>query len=510
MGKDAYANPGLSEQARSLSEQFDRARRQELPAALRAAQDGKWGEAHKRHKRLSDLAGAGKRFLSEGKQLQGLQDFFTQAGRMSETGSELQSSLDSLASGGEAPSTEELRKLNEALSKLQKQMDAFQKALGELPKAAPRSAEDRSRRTYSMPLEAARDSASALQKALASGDYAAAARLAAELSEELAQIQKALSAAAADAAKSPNGGASQRLQKVQAKWSEVIDEQGGVIEATQRLEDARLERLLKAQKDLLSELGRRQGALISSAAAQGLAIAPPALARMKEVQAVLEARTVGRARESLREISATLRAVPPLDQRKESYDWFAAAEDEIRRQLEEGPTPAQNVADAGSMAAARRQGEVRDKTGQLEDELASAAEDAGAAMGEALEALDQAQLEQRAAEGALERGDSEEGLRREQAALALLEQGGEQASRGAGGQRVIESAMTEPFSRPIFGVRDARGGRAGASLGAVALPRAADFRPPKEIREELEKSLKEKRPELYDALIKEYFKRIAQ
>ena len=510
MEADAYANPGLSAQARSLSEQLDRARRQDLPAALQAAQDGQWGQARKRHERLSELARKGRRFLSEGKRLQGLEDFFTQAGRMSETGSELRSGLESLAGRAGGPSTEELRKLNESLAKLQKQMDSFEKALGALPKAAPQSAEDGSRRAYSMPLEAARDSARALQEALASGDYAAAARLAGELEEELSQIQKALSAAALDAAKSPGGRASQRLQKAQAMWSELIDEQAGVIEETQRLDDARLERLLKAQKDLLSELARRQGALISSAAAQGLAISAPVASRMKAVQAEFEERAAGRAREALAEISAALRAAGALDQRRESYEWFAAAEDDIRRRLEEGPPPPENVVDAGSSAAARRQGEVRGKTGELGKEVESAAEDSGADLGDALDTLDKAQLEQSAAEGALNRGDSAEGLRREQGALDLLEQGNEQASRQSRGQGAVESAMTEPFSRPRIGVRGARGGESGSDLGPVPLPRAADFRPPKEIREELEKSLKEKRPEAYDALIKEYFKRIAQ
>ena len=42
------------------------------------------------------------------------------------------------------------------------------------------------------------------------------------------------------------------------------------------------------------------------------------------------------------------------------------------------------------------------------------------------------------------------------------------------------------------------------------MPAAKDYQPPREIREELERSLREKRPEAYDALIKEYFKRLAQ
>jgi hypothetical protein len=55
-----------------------------------------------------------------------------------------------------------------------------------------------------------------------------------------------------------------------------------------------------------------------------------------------------------------------------------------------------------------------------------------------------------------------------------------------------------------------RGGSLGASVEFVPLPKVRDYLPPKELREELERSLREKRPAAYDGVIKEYFKRISQ
>jgi hypothetical protein len=50
----------------------------------------------------------------------------------------------------------------------------------------------------------------------------------------------------------------------------------------------------------------------------------------------------------------------------------------------------------------------------------------------------------------------------------------------------------------------------GARIEPVPLPRARDYMPSKELREELERSLRERRPAAYDPVIKEYFKRISQ
>ena len=46
--------------------------------------------------------------------------------------------------------------------------------------------------------------------------------------------------------------------------------------------------------------------------------------------------------------------------------------------------------------------------------------------------------------------------------------------------------------------------------GAVRIPGAGDYLPPKEFREEILESLKEKYPESQGGLIKDYFKRLTR
>src|SRR6185369_13866275 len=123
---------------------------------------------------------------------------------------------------------------------------------------------------YELPLHAAREQADALSKALAKGDYAAAAEIARKLSESLAQMQRSLGQAASEAAASGQSRQlSEKLSKAQETWQQAIDEQTKVLEQTSALEQKRVEAKLAAQKELLAELARRQAAVVSSAAALG-------------------------------------------------------------------------------------------------------------------------------------------------------------------------------------------------------------------------------------------------
>lgn len=513
MEKDAYANPGLGEQARALSAELAQAQREGLPEALKSSRSGDWAQAQKRHSRLAELLKKSSRLLGEGKKLQGLQDFYTEAGRMSQTGEEIEAALEGLSSPSSAAVSSELfNKLHSSLSKLQRQMESLQKAIDALPKYEPKTPEEKARRAYTLPLNSAREAADALQQALAAGDFEAALRIARRLSEHLSRIQKAVGEAASDAASSALAReAYARMEKAQALWSEVIEDQTRVVELTQRLEEGRLSRMLAAQKELLGELSREQGVLVSSAAAYGGRFPSDVLAGMREVEEEFEAPKVINAENLLRNASSRLRQESALRPKEAAaWEWFASAEDSILKRLEQGSPAPPNVADSESAAARRGQGEAREKTARLQKELESIEAEVATLPGGTIRKVEGAQEEQDQAEQALAPGDCKAALGHEEAALSLLEQARQELSESAGGQKMVETGLGQPFSRPATGVRVIQSGPTGARTGFVPLPSAKDYLPPKEIREELEKSLHEPRPESYDGVIKEYFKRISQ
>ena len=123
--------------------------------------------------------------------------------------------------------------------------------------------------------------------------------------------------------------------------------------------------------------------------------------------------------------------------------------------------------------------------------------------------VDDAIREEDAGRAALERGDSGEGLKRAEAALAILQQGGQDADSAASAAGSAGSAMGGG-SPGGMSIRAAPRGRSGSALGRVRLPSADEYRPPRELREELERSLREPRPAADDSSVKEYFKRLTR
>ena len=54
------------------------------------------------------------------------------------------------------------------------------------------------------------------------------------------------------------------------------------------------------------------------------------------------------------------------------------------------------------------------------------------------------------------------------------------------------------------------GGYTGCRSGFVKIPSKDEYRPPKEFREEIIKSLRQKYPQKYEIIIKDYFKRLIE
>jgi hypothetical protein len=440
--------------------------------------------------------------LENGKRLQGMQDFYQETGRIAQKGASIEAQAESLARGAK-PTPEQLKTLDAELGRIQKQMAELQKALESLPKAGPQEAADQN--AMEMPVGEARDAAEQLAQALARGDYEKAAQLARKLSEALAKIQQTVGRAAASSAAS--GGMSpqqqQKAEAAQRQWSQLVEDQTRVVERTQKLEDAKVARRIEEQKKALRDLARRQAVAVSSAAAQR-DFPVDALAQMRAVQNEFEAGRVQSAPSLLRQAAQRAQAT--------RHEGIAEQERDLADELEGAAGQAsQGPAGPEAEQVGRDQAAVKAKAAELQGQLRRLENETGASAEDALDALSGAQGEQGSAADALGKRDSAAALPHAQKALELLTQGANQMGQSAAGAQQRRQALIQPFQRPSGAVRlRGGGGQSGAQLGFVPLPSEREYLPPKELREELERSLKENRPASQDALIKEYFKRIAQ
>ncbi|MBI4377216.1 MAG: hypothetical protein HY549_12300 [Elusimicrobia bacterium] len=508
--QDVYSNPGLAEQAKGLSEDMARAAQAEVQETVNASRAGQWERAGPLNEGLRRRAERASRLLAQGRRTQELQDQLSQAHRMREAGESLAAELDSARRQGRPPSGQAMDKLKASLDKIQKQLEALRKSMEALPKASPESVDPN--KMVSMPLESARRNADRLARAMSAGDMEEAARAARELSEDLEQMQKAMGQFAMQGGPSAaQRQAAAQLEKVEKLWSEVVEEQGRSLERSQRLEEKTLSRRISKQRQLLAELARRQGVLVSSAAARSYFPAQ-ALAEMRAVKAEFDARQINQSMSLLRSISSGLRGpTSAADPRGAGLDYFAAEEDKICEELEAASTQERGSPDQETREAAQAQAGVRQKTSSLGRELGALADMMGGPPGPAVENVDKAQAEQQGAEQALGRGEVSPAARHQESALSLLSQGRQEMSQWMAKQRQIAGAIGQGLGRFPSAIRSLGPGAGfGAQLGFVPLPSAKDYLPPKELREELEKSLQEKRPAAYEKVIKEYFKRIAQ
>jgi len=517
---DPYANPGADELNSALTQVMQGLMETELRPARSAVSAREWPAASRRHEALEAKVRQVYDLFTAGREMQATQDFWAEAHRMDQAGSEIRSALDRIAQAGKPPSAEELRELQQALDTLRGQMDSLAKAIEGLPKAEPGSTREMSRKVYVVPLGAARRTADALAQALARGDYAAAARIARRLSEELERARQAL----AEAAKMQAGAeaaAPKALEEALKLWEDVVAQQSEGLQMTSRIEDVRMKERLQAQGALLEDLAREQNEVLRDAAALGSPMPQEALRDMKQVLSEFTAARVQEAPTLLQRIAFRLRAqvinYPPLKEglprEGRILTGLAEREESILKRLEGGvPESAPTEAQLSEMfAAGAMQGQARRKTADLEERLRAVSRDFGMMPPDVIESVKEAQIEQRAAEGALGKRDTGAARKHQERALELLDQGQKSCSNAMQRQQSMSQGMTQPFSRPRGMVRPyGKGGQAGADIDFVPLPGADDYQPPKEIRREVEKSLREKRPKAFDKPVEEYLRRMSQ
>ncbi|MDE2040160.1 MAG: hypothetical protein KGO96_09840 [Elusimicrobia bacterium] len=442
---------------------------------------------------------AARALLERGRPLQDLEDLDRAAERLSQAASPLESAAAALARGKAA--TRNLARAQAALAEARRGLDSLQRALESLPKVGPASSA--ARNALRLPLGQARSQLDALSRALERGDYRQAELLARRLSRELARIQRAIGQAAGGSREAAlPDWARLRLERARAQWEELAKGQARLIERTQELEEAKVQRRLEEQRRLLGELERRQEAAIA-AALSSARLPAGALAAMRAVRREFKARAVRLAPALLDRAARAARASGAKE--------VASEEEAVAAALRQGVGPV--ALDAGGQAEAEgsEQASLAGRTELLRQELESLEDETGASAREAIAALASAHRKQAQAAASLNRRDGAAALPAQRRALELLTRGQNSLEAAAAGQSSRRLRLLEPFKRSTGALRLPGGeGEGGSERGFVALPAAGDYLPPKQLRQELERSLRERRPASQDALIKEYFKRIAQ
>jgi hypothetical protein len=521
---DPFSNPGLTGAAEEVSRSMRGLRSGELSKALEAGRSGEFARSRGGHERLASKLRAASEILHQASEFQAMQDVWMDAQRMEAASGELSKALDSMASAPEPPTPGEKRALGEALDDLRRQMDALDRSLDALPKAEPGSLRDRDRQVISVPLESARRSLDAIHAAAARGDYRAAARMARRLAEELSRMSKAVSEAGTRS--SGEDEAAGRMEAALKLWKEVAEDQAQALQMTQGIENRRLQDMMSEAQRLLRRLSELQAGVVRDASQMEGRLAPSVLDDMRKALQEFEAGQVDEAPRRLESASKLLRlhaeafvrfgppppAEPPAEAR--FLGDLAAREESIFEMLRRGVGAfrpgEQDVSDCAAASAV--QGHVRRKTGELGRRLDEIDAASAGLPSQARDSVVEAQEEQGRAESSLGGGDAGGARKRQERALELLDRGMKSLSDAAKRQEELRMSRSSPFSRPGGIVRRVGGprGRTGSEMSFVPLPKSEDYMPPREIRQEVERSLRERRPKGLEEAVRDYFRRMSQ
>ncbi len=368
------------------------------------------------------------------------------------------------------------------------------------------------------------DLLSQIQEAMKNGNAQEALRLAKEFLKQARQMSQRLEEANESYLDSHSLGELEKQMAEKAeKLNRVVSSQRGLLAETQGLESKRLAAQLKAQEALLEDLARRQKKVVAKVRdilSKGkpeelLPLLNNVLPAMQDVAREFEQKRVENSEAWLMAIIAQL-AAAEVESRGDELGWILKEEKEILAKLKEPLDSSQGFsaddkkkfedlkerqADLGRQTQALRQ-EIQAlsrKTASLGVPLTQALAEAAAEMTRASEELGRhrsqsAQTHEERALSHLLQGQSE----LEGAQGAMSEMASQQGpGSGGGGGRMIQ-------------VVPRGGGQRGTQMGKVKLPSAEDYRPPKEFREELLESLREKYPKVYEDIIHKYYKRLSE
>lgn len=438
--------------------------------------------------------------------------------KLEDLGDDLMKTLES-ASPGSA-----LEKIKDLLAEAQKNLMEMAQSIQQMPGELPDDFVNQEA-LKNLEIGKSQDILSQISDAVKRGDMKQAMALAQKFSEMAKSMRKQISKAHESFLESNSAETlGKEIGEQQEALERLIDQERQVLAETQKLASKRMEAVMRAQQDLLTQLAVRQEKVVQAAKPQS----NMPVRSMEDVAAELRSKHLEHSVDWLGAITFQVKAIEMDLVRSSStaavvgrVQQIYAEEAAILNVIKNPPQPKQDLSAEERERHSnlqKRQQEIRKdtqgvnqklqvlsrKTASLGVSLMKSFAQAGNEMNDAAESLgkEDSSSAQHSEENALDSLlEGQSALSQAQSAMSdmAMEQGGESGEGGGsgkGGPKVI--------------LKNAPGGGRGHQTGKVKLPTAEDYRPPKAFREDLLESLKENYPQIYEEIIHKYYKRLAE
>ncbi|MDD5687141.1 MAG: DUF4175 family protein [Elusimicrobia bacterium] len=463
---------------------------------------------------------------------QKMEDMLSTVRDMADTSSDIEQNLKDMKNFSDP---EKMKKLQEANEKLSKLMEELSKKVSEMPQKLPEDfANDEN--VKKIDLTEMRSAADEMKWSLQSGNIDKAIELAEKLSKQISDILNTME----NSSNSTTSSAQQKLQKETEEslndLDKIVEEQRKILNSTQELDMQRAKKILSLQKELLKKLVEKQKLAMSRLNDSKTIIEKSTTTHPSVFNLYVQPETqmgivlkeftdekIEKSNELLITIIAELENISKNVNIKKSAEYVLSSktiEQEILNELKKFAPPKTSIFTENDLEKHNQLSKTQklnqkqaqllhkkvlgilSKTLSIPSDAAKKILSSQEAMGSASDELSNANdpsavdFEKKALNDLL---SGKEGLE------GALSQMGQASSMGGKGSMGMGGKFRTRGNRG-----NKEGGYTGFREGFVKIPSIDEYKPPKEFRESIIESLRQKYPQKYETIIKDYFKRLIE
>ncbi|MDO8735368.1 MAG: DUF4175 family protein [Elusimicrobiota bacterium] len=527
MKDDPLTTYQIYNEYKNLSETLSALEKQKMQDAINSLKDLQYNQAKQKQEEITDelkrLSGISENMLKNQK----MEDMLSTVREMNDTSANIEENLNDMKA---MPNSEKMKELQKAMDKLSELTGKLAEKISQMPKETPDEfANDEN--VKKIDLAEMRLTADEMKWTLEAGNVDKAIELAKKLSQQISDMLNSVENAAQSASGKSNAELEEKLTVALSELNEIIESQKNIIKDTQKTDAKRLEKILALQKELIKKLAELQKQAISEFQESKMVIEKSTTTpisifnlyvlpeiKMNIVLQEFATEKIDKSRQLLTEIINELDVIYKNINIKKSSEYVLkskATEQEIFSQLTSflpEKTAIFNKEDfEGHKKLSETQKLNRQKTGELKQKLSELAKRTASIPSQTVENISSSAKSMATASSELSNSNILSAMDSEKKALDDLLNGKDAMDKASSQMKQMSGAGgTMGTSGQIRMRGNGAGGYTGFRTGFVKIPSKDDYKPPKEFREEIIKSLRQKYPQKYETIIKDYFKRLIE
>ncbi|MEW6556711.1 MAG: DUF4175 family protein [Elusimicrobiota bacterium] len=529
MANDPLTSYFVYTEYENLAQSLSTLEKDKMNSALTSLTENKFATAEQHQNEIIDELQRLVKFSQDIIKNQKMEDIVSTVAEMNDFSSDIQANLKQLR---EQPSKEKMRQLQKAMEKLSDLMTQLAEKVASIPSEMPQDFAN-NENVKKINLTEMRLTADEMKWTLQAGNIDKAIELAQKLSQQISDILNAVENSAKSVSDNRYKELEAKLNESMHNLTEIIETQKSILSDTQQLDSKRLEKILQLQKELLKKLAEKQKQAIaelqtSKTILEKSTTTQPSIfnlyiqpeTQMNIVLKEFSDEKIEKSKKLLSEIIAELEYLTKnvtLQEAQQHISISKVIEQEILDELTNFSPPKTDVFNNADLdkhnQLAEKQQTNQLKTQALQNKLSVLSYQTLSIPRESIKNISDSEKSMGIAANELSNFNTTSAVDSEKKALDDLLNSKDSLEKASNQMKQLAIGTT-PMGMGSSGMvrvsGNGTGGYTGFRTGYVKIPSLDDYKPPKEFRETIIESLRQKYPQKYEPIIKDYFKRLIE